>query len=181
VVQAELDKITVGQTRGGGKRLRAYTPVVNHAVLARAGARLCEPDDPWSWEQDDSFFIVLVDPVRRRMAGVIQLHLFDDAAGSAALLARVHPNSELLRRVDGQTFAGCLVRFLSEYAALNGRRLYFPEQDDSHALTQRELFYPHLAKYLGESQEACIQILRNLVVTRVFAVEAPSSNNDVSI
>lgn len=138
------------------------------AYFGRAGAGLCTARETWSWNSETFLQMMLVDNNKNKIVGNIQLHLFTDNDGKKAVLARLNPTSTFLRKVDGKTLAGQMLKVVRDFAKENNLVPYLPEQTYWHQLTNRSSFAPHLTAFYGKTISSRIKITASRTVTRAY-------------
>jgi hypothetical protein len=156
---------------GAVSPLDAFVTKAHPAFLARAGADLSSALDFVSWENPGYLQISLTERLTGRFAGVIQLHRFEDPDGKQALLARINSTPQLARRVNPEAFAASTTELCKTIAGANGWELYFPEQEDFHALTNRSQHVaPLQAQCLPEPVAVEIDITDTHTVEQAYRV-----------
>jgi hypothetical protein len=156
----------LGSTHG---EYRIYLSKSRPSFFGRAGAGLCTSEDQWSWNEKDFLQMNMVDEIKGRIVGNIQLHIFKDAHNQPAVLARLNPTEKFLLTVGKKTLATEMLACVETFAKDNGLVPYLPGQSDHlHLLTNRTSFAPFLKARYGEQYKRAIKLSGWLETSEIF-------------
>jgi hypothetical protein len=144
------------------------------AFFGRAGAGLCTHSDMWSWNSPTFLQMMMVDKIKSRIVGNVQLHLFWNNQGRPSVIARINPTTVFLSSVDKAALAHGIMSTVQRFADENNLQLYLPGQSPWHELTNRDAFAPFLMRYYGSQEQVRVQITGSHTVTSVYQVKKTS-------